>query len=61
MFHFKKEIFFFGHCLKACGLSVSQQGVKPALPALGVQSLNHWTTKEVPVSFQTNKQTNKKI
>ena len=27
-------------------------GVEPAPPALGVQSLNHGTTKEVPVSSQ---------
>ena len=58
MFHFKKENFFFGHRLKACGLSVSQQGVKPAPPALRVQSLNHWTTKDVPASFQNKKQKN---
>ena len=23
-------------------------GIKPGLPALGVQCLSHWTTKEVP-------------
>ena len=27
---------------------VAQPGIKPGAPALGVQSLRHWTTKEVP-------------
>ena len=28
---------------------VPQPGIKPGLPALGVQSLSHWTTREVPI------------
>ena len=40
----------------ACGLLVSacmqelvpRPGIEPGLPALGVQSLTHWTTREVP-------------
>ena len=27
---------------------VPQPGIEPASPALGVQSLSHWTTREVP-------------
>ena len=26
-------------------------GIEPGPPALGVQSLNHWTTREVPIFF----------
>ena len=32
----------------ACGILVLRPGIEPMLPALGVQSLNHWTTREVP-------------
>ena len=33
----------------ACGdLIIPQSGVGPVLPALEAQSLNHWTTREVP-------------
>ena len=28
----------------------AQPGIKPGLPALGAWSLNHWTTREVPLS-----------
>ena len=42
VFNFKK---FFGH--KACGILAPQPRVKSMPPALGVQSLNHWTIKEV--------------
>ena len=31
-----------------CGISVPQPETEPRLLALGVQSLNHWTTREVP-------------
>ena len=37
---------FFGHT--ACGILVPQPGTKPVSPALGEQSLNHWTAREVP-------------
>ena len=30
---------------------VPQPGVEPGPPALGVQSLTHWITREVPVVF----------
>ena len=32
----------------ACGILVPQPGIKPALPAVEAQCLNHWTTEEVP-------------
>ena len=37
----------------SCGLwdLVSWPGLEPRPPALGVQSLSHWTTREVPVLF----------
>ena len=35
------------HC-KACRILVLQPVIKPMRPALAVQSLNHWTTREVP-------------
>ena len=44
--------FFFSfwlHCT-ACGILVPQPGIKPAPPALEAQSLNHWTTREIPGS-----------
>ena len=30
------------------GILIPQPGIEPASPALEVQSLNHWTTREVP-------------
>ena len=35
-------------CHKACGILVSRPGIKPEFPSLEAQSLNHWTTREVP-------------
>ena len=32
----------------ACGILVPQPGMELVSPALGSQSLNHWTTREVP-------------
>ena len=32
----------------ACGILVPQPEIEPIPPALEVQSLNHWTTREVP-------------
>ena len=36
-----------------CGMLdlVPQTGIEPMPLALGLQSLNHWTTREVPVSI----------
>ena len=33
-----------------CGIVVPWSGIKPVPPALGVQSLNHWTATEVPIA-----------
>ena len=30
---------------------VTWPGIEPGLPVLGVQSLNHWTSREVPIFF----------
>ena len=31
-----------------CGILIPRPGIEPELPALEKQSLNHWTTREVP-------------
>ena len=36
-----------------CGILVSQPGVEPRNLDSEVQSPNHWTTREVPVVFNT--------
>ena len=40
--------FFFLAALCGMRIIVPQPGVEPVPPALGVISLNHWTTREVP-------------
>ena len=40
--------FIFWLCCSACGILVPLPGIKPASSALEVQSLNHWTTREIP-------------
>ena len=40
----------------ACGILVSQPGIEPTPPALEEQSLNHWTTREVPRNLGDFKQ-----
>ena len=30
---------------------VPQPGIKPGPPALGAESLSHWTTREVPANY----------
>ena len=47
-------IYLFLH-LAACGILVPQPGIKPVSPALGAQSLNHWTAREVPVMAKFKK------
>ena len=51
------SIWLHGVLVAACGMFnhgmqglVPWLGLKPGSPALGVPSLNHWTTREVPVS-----------
>ena len=41
-------ILFFRPCLTAYGILVPKPGTEPMSPALEMQSLNHWTAKEVP-------------
>ena len=40
--------FFFWPRHVACRIFIFQSGTEPMPPALGVQSLNYWTTREVP-------------
>ena len=42
--------FFFGHTAK-CGILVPWPGIKPVSSALQIWSLNHWTTREVPMGL----------
>ena len=42
-----RPAFYFVHA--ACGILVSQPGMEAAPLALAAWSLNHWTTKEVPL------------
>ena len=49
-------LFFFCCLTLAWGILVPQSGISPVPPAVEVQSLNHWTTREVPnVSFDAQK------
>ena len=38
------------HCA-VCGILVPRPGIKPMPPAVEAQSLNHWTSREVPRDF----------
>ena len=46
--HFKKTIYLVLQDL-SCGMRdlVPRPGIEPGPPALGTQSLSHWTTREV--------------
>ena len=46
---FWTSFFIFWPCLKACRILVPWPGIKTMPPALGAWSLNHWTTREVPI------------
>ena len=50
------NIFFWPHHV-ACGILVPRPGIWPMPPALEVWSLNHWTTREVPVTHMNILQT----
>ena len=39
----------------ARGIFDPQPGIKPVAPALGAQSLNHWTACEVPQSLSSQR------
>ena len=43
---------FWPYCV-ACGIlpGIPWPGIEPAPPTVEAQSLNHWTTREVPVAF----------
>ena len=43
--------FFSGRGRVACGILVPRPGMEPVPSALGVQSLNHWTAREVRKSI----------
>ena len=38
-----------GHTHAACGILVPWSGIEPVPTVLSAQTLNHWTTREVPV------------
>ena len=42
------------------GILVPQPGTKPLRPAVEAQSLNHWTTREVPKHSYLNEYLQKK-
>ena len=44
----------FWPCHAACRILVSWPGIKPTQPALGAESLNNWTAREVPVNSVFN-------
>ena len=46
--HLSPLFFFFGHIMWY--VELSQPRIKPVPPAVEVESLNHWTTREVPQS-----------
>ena len=35
----------------ACGILVHRPGITPGSPKVETQSLDHWSTQEVPLSF----------
>ena len=50
------SLIFFGTCkLFSCSIwdLVPCPGIKPSSPALGAWSLSHWTTREVPIYFDS--------
>ena len=47
-FYFIYLFLFFWSCHAACGILVPWPGIKPVPHAVEEQSLNHWTTREVP-------------
>ena len=47
--HEGRDFFFsFWPRCSACGILVPQPGIEPVPPAVEAQSLNHWTSREVP-------------
>ena len=46
--------YIFWPCYVACGILVPQPGLEPGAPPMEVQSLKHWTTREIPNIFLLN-------
>ena len=46
LFFLIKKILVGGRLYVSCGILVPQPGFEPGLPALGVQSPSHWTTRD---------------
>ena len=46
-----KVFFFFGPSCATCGILVPRPGMEPLPPALGAQSLKHWTAREIPGQY----------
>ena len=44
-------VFWFWPHSAALGILVPQPGIEPMPPAVETRSLNHWTTREVPISL----------
>ena len=40
--------FFFGRATRHAGILVPRTGIEPVSAAVEAQSLNHWTSREVP-------------
>ena len=47
----------FWSCSAVCGILVPLPGVSPLPPALEAQSLNHWTSREVPLPTSAHRLT----
>ena len=47
LYHFPAFFFFLPLCV-ACGILVPWPGIEPVPPVTEAQSLNHWSTREVP-------------
>ena len=41
-------------CSAACGILVPGPGIQPYIPCIGRQTLNRWTTREVPIPLFLN-------
>ena len=50
----KKKKKIFGHAVYGMQDLRSRPGIEPVPPAVEVQSLNHWTAREVPPTFSFN-------
>ena len=48
--HWTQDSSIAGRVFTVWATREAQPGIKPGLPALGAWSLNHWTTREVPLS-----------